>query len=78
MLDAYMNQVQERLTILATMFVALTLIPSFFAQNFNWMINHIGSAWGFWGIGVGGTVVSLMAIVVWVVRSGLYNRPERR
>lgn len=78
LLETYSNEVQERLTILATIFLPLTLISSFFGQNFNWMIDHIGSAGAFWGLGVGGTAVSLVAIIVWLIRSGLYNRAGRR
>jgi magnesium transporter len=75
MLDTYSNEVQERLTIVATIFLPLTVITSFFGQNFTWMINHIGSAWTFWGLGVGGIVVSVLTIVAWLIRSGLYHGP---
>jgi magnesium transporter len=74
MLDTYTNEVQERLTIVATIFLPLTLLASFFGQNFNWMINRIGQAWAFWGLGVGGLVVACVGIVMWLLRSGLYNR----
>jgi magnesium transporter len=75
MLDTYTNEVQERLTIVATIFLPLTAVTSFFGQNFNWMINHIGSTWAFWGLGIGGLVVSCLGIVAWLVRSGLYHGP---
>lgn len=73
MLETYTNEVQERLTIVATIFLPLTLLASFFGQNFNWMINRIGQAWDFWGLGVGGMVFCALAIVLWLWRSGLYN-----
>jgi magnesium transporter len=76
MLETYSNEVQERLTIVATIFLPLTVITSFFGQNFAWLINHIGSAWAFWGLGIGGLLVSCCAIVVWLIRSGLYHGPE--
>ena len=72
----YSNEVQERLTIVATIFLPLTVITSFFGQNFDWLINHIGSAWAFWGLGIGGLLISGCAIVVWLIRSGLYHGPK--
>jgi magnesium transporter len=75
MLETYTNEVQERLTIVATIFLPLTVITGFFGQNFTWMINHIGSTWAFWGLGVGGLLVSVTGIVWWLVRSGLYHGP---
>jgi magnesium transporter len=77
MLDTYANEVQERLTIVATIFLPLTVITGFFGQNFTWMINHIGSAWAFWGLGVGGLLVSIATIVGWLMRSGLSQGPRR-
>lgn len=77
MLDTYSNEVQERLTIVATIFLPLTLVTGFFGQNFNWMIDHIGSGPTFWGLGVGGTVVSVLAILIWLARSGLWQWHQR-
>jgi magnesium transporter len=76
MLATYTNEIQERLTIVATIFLPLTLLASFFGQNFTWMINRIGSTWAFWGLGVGGMVLAGGGIVLWMVRSGLLNRHE--
>lgn len=76
-LDQYSNVVQERLTIVATIFLPLTLLTGFFGQNFNWLINHIGSTWTFWGLGVGGLIVSALAIWAWLVRTGMYDRPGK-
>jgi magnesium transporter len=82
MLDHYTNLVQERLTIIATIFLPLSLVTSFFGQNFNWLINHIGSAWTFWGLGIGGLLVSVLVIVLWLAHSGMYSprwtRPSGR
>ena len=76
MLETYSNEVQERLTIVATIFLPLTVVTSFFGQNFDWLINRIGSAWAFWGLGIGGLLISCCAIVVWLIRSGLYRGPK--
>jgi hypothetical protein len=48
-------------------------------MNFNWLISHIGSAWAFWGLGVGGLVTSGAAIALWLRHSGMYGgRREKR
>lgn len=78
MLDTYTNEVQERLTIVATIFLPLTVITGFFGQNFNWLISHIGPAWAFWGLGVGGLVASALALFSWLVHSGLYHTGRSR
>jgi magnesium transporter len=78
MLDTYTNEVQERLTIVATIFLPLSVITGFFGQNFNWLVNHIGSVWAFWGVGVGAMLVSIATIVFWLLHSGLYTLPRRR
>lgn len=77
MVDTYSNEVQERLTIVATIFLPLTLLTGFFGTNFNWLINHIGPAWAFWGLGIGGLVISSAAIAVWLRRSGMYGSRSR-
>jgi magnesium transporter len=78
MLDTHTNEIQERLTLVATVFLPLTLITSFFGQNFNWLVGHLGAEWTFWGLGVGGLVVSGVAIYLWLIRSGLYHGPGGR
>ncbi|GLZ55646.1 magnesium transporter CorA family protein [Actinomycetospora sp. NBRC 106378] len=74
MLDTYSNEVQERLTIVATIFLPLTALTGFFGTNFQWMLDHIGSAWAFFTFGVGGTLLSCLAIVLWLRRTGLLDR----
>jgi magnesium transporter len=77
MLDTYSNEVQERLTIVATVFLPLTVLTGFFGMNFNWLISHIGAPWAFWGIGIGGLLVSASGITLWLRRSGLYHGTRR-
>src|SRR5919199_371044 len=50
-----LNEIATRLTILATIFIPLTLITGFFGQNFGWLVDHIKSFESFliWGIGGG-------------------------
>ena len=78
MVDTYSNEVQERLTIVATIFLPLTVLTGFFGMNFNWLISHVGPAWAFWGLGVGGLVISAVAIAFWLRRSGMYGGRSRR
>jgi hypothetical protein len=47
-------------------------------MNFHWLTGHIGATWTFWGLGVGGLIVSGLAIYLWLIRSGLYHGPRRR
>lgn len=77
MLDTYSNEIQERLTIVATVFLPLMAATGFFGMNFGWLINHLGSVWTFWLLGVGGLTFSLLLIVLWLRHSGLLNRAER-
>ena len=41
------------------------------------MINHVGASWAFWGLGVGGLFVSVTAISLWLIRTGVDDRPGR-
>ena len=74
MLQTYSNEMQERLTIVATIFLPLTALTGFFGMNFNWMINHIGSAATFFGLGVGGLLASCLLILIWLRHIGLLDR----
>ena len=78
MLEQYANAVQERLTIVATFFLPLTVVTGFFGQNFTWLINRIGTAWAFFGLGLGGLLLSALAVYGWLVRTGMYDRPGAR
>jgi magnesium transporter len=49
--------------VLSTVFLPLTLITSYFGQNFGWLVDHIDSLRDFLIWGVGGLVVPGAAIV---------------
>jgi magnesium transporter len=68
-----LNQVATRLSILATIFVPLTLITGFFGQNFGWLVGHIDSLASFLVFGIGGMVVPVVAIWMWLRRAGYLN-----
>ena len=74
--DAYLsvvsnrlNQITKQLTIVATVFLPLSFLVGFFGQNFRWLVVNIDSAAAFWGLGVGGAVVSLVALFAWFRRA---------
>jgi magnesium transporter len=62
-----LNEIATRLTVLAGIFVPLTLITGFFGQNFGWMVDHIDSFAAFMVFGVGGVVVP-GAVIFWALR----------
>jgi magnesium transporter len=68
-----LNQVATRLTVLASIFVPLTLITGFFGMNFGWMVRHIDSFASFLILGIGGTLVP--GVVIWTLlkRAGYLN-----
>jgi Mg2+ and Co2+ transporter CorA len=51
-LDQQSALVNERLTLVATVFLPLSVSTSFFGMNFGWMTDRIGTAWSFFALGV--------------------------
>jgi magnesium transporter len=65
-----LNTIATRLTVLAGIFVPLTLITGFFGQNFGWMVDHISSFTAFLILGVGGVVIPGSVIWLGLRRAG--------
>jgi len=68
-----LNQVSKQLTVVATIFLPLTFVTGFFGQNFGSMVRHINTPAAFWGYGVGGLIVSGIALLWWFRRSGFLH-----
>jgi magnesium transporter len=69
-----LNEVATRLSVLATIFVPLTIITGFFGQNFGWLVGQIDSFTAFLIWGIGGTIGTVLVIAAWLRRAGYLNR----
>jgi len=68
-----LNEVATRVSVLATIFVPLTIITGFFGQNFGWLVDHIDSFAAFLIWGIGGTVGTVLVLGLWLRRAGYLN-----
>jgi hypothetical protein len=68
--------VNERLTLVATIFLPLTLSTSFFGMNFGWMTARIGTAGAFFGLGVVFPVLVMVGTVMLMGRLTRRGQPR--
>ncbi|HVX22041.1 MAG TPA: magnesium transporter CorA family protein [Acidimicrobiales bacterium] len=71
-----LNVVMKQLTIIATVFLPLTFLTGFFGQNFPWLVDHLGGAAVFWGVGIGTEVVAVVALFWLARRRGWLGGPS--
>jgi len=72
-----LNVIATRLTLLATFLVPLTLVTGFFGQNFGWLVDHIDTLETFLIWGLGGLVVPVAVIGLYLWRAGYLIRDEQ-
>lgn len=65
--------VEKQLTLVATIFLPLTLLSSYFGQNFTFMVNHVDGLWSFlaWGVAAPLIALAIILAVMWKVRAFL-------
>lgn len=68
------NESNERLALISTIFLPLTFITGFFGQNFGWLVGHVDSLADFLVLGGGGLLVPLVLFFVYFRRQGYFTR----
>ena len=63
------NETMKQLTLVATIFLPLSVVTGFFGMNFAWLTGHITSFWTFAVYGLGSLLVSAAAVYLWFRRS---------
>ncbi len=65
-----LTRASERFALIATVFLPLTAVSSFFGMNFTWLIEHIDTFGGFIALGIVLPIVTLAGLFVVIARRG--------
>lgn len=65
-----MTRASERLALIATVFLPLTAVASFFGMNFSWMVDHIDTLGWFLALGIALPVATLVGLFAFVLKRG--------
>ena len=76
LIDVRLNETSYWLTVVATIFLPLTLITGFFGMNFEWMVDQIDTQLAFWLLGIG-TLLAGVALIWRLVARGSPVQPDR-
>jgi magnesium transporter len=60
----------RQLTLIATVFLPLSFLTGFYGQNFGWLVTHTHSLAAFLVFGLGGLLVAIVALYIWLRRGG--------
>ena len=63
LLDLQLNERAYVVSVVATIFVPLTLLTGFFGMNFGWMVDHVSSQVAFWLLGL--VIPIATGLLVW-------------
>jgi magnesium transporter len=77
LVDQGLNGITLRLTVVATIFLPLTVITGFFGMNFGWLVDRIGSGADFVLLGIG-AIVAAVVIALTLMRRDLALLWHRR
>jgi magnesium transporter len=73
MTSTRLAEASERLSLIATIFLPLTAVSSFFGMNFGWMVDHINSLPWFLGLGVAVPVALVLFLLAFIWRRGFLD-----
>lgn len=73
MTNTRLAEASERLSLIATIFLPLTAVSSFFGMNFSWMVDHIDTLPTFLIFGIGLPLAFLLFLGVFIWRRGFLD-----